>query len=122
MAGESRDEVQERNRRIFAAVLIACAPAAAWLLVGRHLVEARQTGVLHYSLKALLLPPVMLYLGFVILAFDVRDGQIRHMDDRGRSVLTRKGKWIVAGLVLFLIACYAGWELYLRSVGFVSTS
>ena len=104
--------------RVFGAMLLPASLIMAYYTMWKPLHEAQQTGVLHYYIKGILLPPMLLYAGVCILLADLRDGQIRTTGPDGKPKLTSKGWSFVVGMMVVMALTFTAWYLYLRAVGF----
>ena len=107
-----------RRAQIGGGLLFAIGLALAWWFVFKPLQLARQSGVLHYYLKAVLLAPALLYAGAVAMMTDMRDGQMSTVGPDGLKRRTRKGKLFIVGLVVAVAVAEAAWLGYLHLAGF----
>jgi hypothetical protein len=60
----------------------------------------------------------MLYTGVLSFITDIRDGEIRTFNEKGKKTLTRKGWYFMIGLFVVMGATVAGWYVLLNSLGF----
>lgn len=102
----------------FGVALIPLSFVAGYYLMAKPLAEAKQTGLLEYSVKGIMLPPLMFFMGVALLFTDLRDKEIRSTDADGKRKLTRKGWLVTAGAVVICVATYAVWSYYVGSLGF----
>lgn len=101
-----------------ACILLAVAVSLGYFTLWQPLVEAQRTGHLTYSIEAVLLAPIMLYLAGLVLFFDLRDHRIRSTDAGGRRSLTRRGWAVTAGLILVVLLATGAWFALLHRLGY----
>lgn len=104
--------------RLFAGFVIALSLALGYFVLVRPLLEAQRTGVLQFSIKAVLVPVAFLYMGFALLVTDLRDGTLRTVGPDGKSRFTRKGRIFVIGLIAVLATAVGIWYGLLHVLGF----
>ena len=104
--------------RVFGVFAIVLSLVLGYFVLLRPLLEAQRTGVLRFSLKAVLVPPAFFYLGVAVMVTDLRDGTIREAGPDGRPRFTRKGRVFLAGLVVVLTGAVAAWYGLLHLWGF----
>ena len=104
--------------RVGAAILIVIGLVMAYFFIYHPVQQARASGELHYYVKGLLLPPLLLYMAVCILFGDMRDGQIKTIGPNGKAHLTSKGWAFVVGIFVVISLTLVAWYFYLSSIGF----
>jgi hypothetical protein len=89
-----------------------------YMFILQPIQEAQSTGSLHYFVKGIMLPPVCIYVGLMMLLFNIRDEHVRKLDAKGKPTFTAKGWWLVGGCIATIIATYVVWGWYIHTIGF----
>ncbi len=111
-----------RKRTIGGIVMLLLGAACAYFFMYLPVHTAMQTGQLEYYVKGILLPPICLYMALILLVTDIRDGQLRRLNAKGKPTFTKKGWWVMAGALATMGLTLAGWFFYLHALGFRSAS
>lgn len=109
---------ETRKRQMGAMLFLAMVPVLGYFFMYRPIAEGLRTGTLHYYLKGVLLPPLVLYVGLMMLFTKLRDGQLKERDAAGKTRYTRRGKWFLAGVVGVIGVTIVGWYALLHALGF----
>jgi hypothetical protein len=111
-------DAETRKRQIGALLFLTMVPVMAYFFMYRPIAEGLRTGSLHYYLKGVVLPPLVLYLSVVMLFTKLKDGQVKVRDAAGKIRYTRQGKLFLAGVVAVIVVTMAGWYALLHALGF----
>ncbi len=104
--------------RILAVVFILGSLAMGYFFIYQPLAESQQSGTLAYNMKGVVFPPLLLYLGIVMLFSDVRNSQIKQLGPDGKRHYTSKGWAFIVGAVAVLGLTLGAWYLLLSHLGF----
>ena len=91
-----------RRTKYVGAAFIVGSFVMAYFFMWRPVQAAKLSGYLEYSVKAVLLTPLLAYLGVAMLLTDMRDGETRRTGADGKARLTRKGWLFVAGMMVVI--------------------
>ena len=109
-----------RKRTIGGIVMLLIGAACAYFFMYLPVHTALRTGQLEYYVKGILLPPICLYIAFILLATNVQDGQMRALNAKGKPTFTKTGWWMMGGAFAVIGLTLAGWYYYLHILGFQS--
>ena len=109
----------QKHPKAMSAILIMMGLGFAYFFMIRPVQEGILTGHIEYSVKAVVLTPMLLIFGVVSLFAKPGQEWGRKLDAKGRATLSTGG-WITLGVAVVIMGLtWWGWEAYLRSLGFV---
>jgi hypothetical protein len=109
---------ETRKRQIGGMLFLLMTPVLGYFFMYKPVVEGLRTGMLHYYLKGVMLPPLVLYMGVLLLFTRFKDGELKERNAAGKMKFSRRGKIFLAGVVVVIGATVAGWFVVLHALGF----